>query len=226
MFTYVCQFSNVQMILQGITDPQMSTGSLSVLFLCWLFIILHISIIKKLGKLFYIFLFFCFCLKYKHYAEQTVYKHTEVQHYSICILICFLDKWLLATSIIQKEKQWKYRGIAFVYFFLSCQSFLIGFYINIKKSRKSSSLKASVDKHILYYLNGQVSQIYTFWEYLIHASVLRKQHYISFYTIRLCLCKIHSIVQWKWECIYRCAYVWSISMPLVHILLESAHSMW
>lgn len=126
----------------------MSTSSLSVLFLRWTFIILHVCIVTKLGKLFYFLLFPLFSFALNISIMQTVYKHTEVQHYSMCVLICFLDKWLLATSIIQGEKQWKYRGITFVYF-LSCQSFLLGFYINKKKIRKSPSLKASLDEHLL-----------------------------------------------------------------------------
>lgn len=192
----------------GIIDSKISTSSLSVLFLFWVLIILHVFIIKKKKIRNYFsflihssfFFSFQFCLKYKHDAEQPVYKHTEVQDYSICILICFLDKWLLATSIIQREKQWKYRGITFVYFFPSCQLFLLGFCENIKKIRKSSSLKDWLGEHLFVFRTSNWSECFNIHILGIsHAdiSLTTKQYSISLYTIRLCLCKIQTGVKWR-----------------------------
>lgn len=204
---FVSHLPSVQMILWGITDSKISTSSLSVLFLFWVLIILHVFIVKKKkSEIIFLVLFssllffsFQFCLKYKHDAEQ-VCKHTEVQHYSICILICFLDKWLLATSIIQREKQWKYRGITFVYFFPSCQLFLLGFCENIKKIRKSSSLKDWISEHLLMIHTSNWSvclNIHVLDISHTHISLTMKQDSISLYTIRLCSCKMQTGVKWR-----------------------------
>lgn len=206
LFFFVSLLPSVQMILWGITDSKISTSSLSVLFLFWELIILHVFIVKNNSEIIFLVLFsplffsFQFCLKYKHDAEQPVYKHTEVQHYSICILICFLDKWLLATSIIQREKQWKYRGITFVYFFPSCQLLLLGFCENIKKIRKSSSLKDWVREHLLMFhtsnwfvcLNIPILDVSH-----TYISLTMKQYNISLCTIRLCSCKMQTGVKWR-----------------------------
>lgn len=95
-----------------------------------MFIIPHNLVIKNLVIL--------FILQYSPFIfaftwNKSIMQHkqfTNIQKYNTIVYVSwFLDKWLLATSIIQREKQWKYRGIAFVYvyFFLSCQSFLLDF---------------------------------------------------------------------------------------------------
>lgn len=47
LFHFVSQLPSVQMILRDIIDTKMSTSSLFVLYLCWVFIILHVFIVKN-----------------------------------------------------------------------------------------------------------------------------------------------------------------------------------
>lgn len=47
LFCFVSQLPRVQMILRDIIDTKISTSSLFVLYLCWVFIILHVFIVKN-----------------------------------------------------------------------------------------------------------------------------------------------------------------------------------
>lgn len=67
---------------------------------------------------------------------------------TIPTLICFHGKWLLAISIIQEQKQWKYRGIAFGYFFLSI--IFARFLFEHSENEEASYLALSMSNNVLF----------------------------------------------------------------------------